>query len=183
MTSFSLHEFALLILRVANLTFGGGEPTMAVLLRELVIVRGWLTRERYGLIYSLARATPGTNILAFCAGAGWEVARWKGALVAVLAASVPCAMVVVAFTYGYDLWRSNPLAMSAIAGTLAAAVGMMFAASFQLLRPRWRPGNRVRAAAIALAGFGLSFGLHMPPVQVLGIGALVGLIWRPATEV
>ena len=177
---FSLSRFALLILRVANLTFGGGDPTMAVLLRELVISRGWLTRERYGLIYSLARATPGTNILAFCAGAGWQVARWRGALAAVLAASIPCAAAIVWFTYAYTLWRSNPLAMSAIGGTLAAAVGMMFAASFQLFRPRWKPGNRLRAAVLVAGGFGLSFGLRMPPIEVLGLGALVGLIWRPS---
>src|SRR5678815_5612358 len=68
MTPFSLRRFALLLLRVANLTFGGGDPTMAALHRELVVKRGWLPPDRYGLIYSLARATPGTNLLAFCAG-------------------------------------------------------------------------------------------------------------------
>jgi chromate transporter len=183
MTSFSLRRFALLFLRVSNLTFGGGEPTMAVFYRELVVSRDWLTRERYGLIYSLARATPGTNILAFCAGVGWQVARWRGALAAVLSASIPCAAAVVWFTYAYTLWRSNPWAVSAIGGTLAAAAGMMFAAAFQLCRPRWKPGNRLRTAVIVAAGFGLSFGLRMPPVQVLGIGALVGLVWRSPSEV
>ena len=87
---------------------------MAALHRELVVSRGWLTPERYALIYSLARATPGTNLLAFCAGIGWQLARWTGALVAVLSASIPCAAAVVWFTYVYSLWRSNPLAMSAI---------------------------------------------------------------------
>ena len=182
MTSFSLRRFALLFLRVSNLTFGGGEPTMAVFFRELVVSRDWLTREQYGLVYSLARATPGTNILAFCAGVGWLLARWLGALVAVLSASIPCAAAVVWFTYAYTQWRSSPLAMSAIAGTLAAAAGMMFAASFQLIRPRWKSGNRLRAAVIVAGGFALSFGLRMPPVQVLGVGALVGLIWRAPSE-
>src|SRR5215471_7521155 len=182
MTPFSLRRFALLFLRVSNLTFGGGEPTMAVFFRELVVSRHWLTRDQYGLIYSLARATPGTNILAFCAGAGWQLARWPGALTAVFSSSIPCAAAVVWFTYAYTQWRSNPLAMSAIAGTLAAAAGMMFAASFQLVRPRWKPGNRLRAAIIFAGGFALSFGLRMPPVQVLGIGAVVGMIWRAPAE-
>jgi len=183
MTSFSLRQLALLFLRIGNLTFGGGDPTMAALHRELVVARGWLTPERYGLIYSLARATPGTNVLAFCAGIGWQLAGLRGALAAVLGASVPCAAAVVWFTYAYTLWRSNPLAMSAIGGTLAAAVGMMAAAAFQLLRPRWKPGNRFRAAAIFAAGFTLSFGLQMPPIQVLAIGALTGLVWRAPAKV
>jgi chromate transporter len=178
MTAFSLRRLALLFLRVGNLTFGGGDPTMAALHRELVVSRGWLAQDRYGLIYSLARATPGTNLLAFCAGVGWQLARFAGALTAVLSSSIPCAVAVVWFTYVYTLWRSNPLAMSAIGGTLAAAVGMMLAASFQLARPRWISGSRLRTAVIIAGGFALSFGLSMPPIQVLGIGALVGLIWR-----
>src|SRR5260370_1779201 len=141
MTSFSVRRFALLFLRVVNLTYGGGDPTMAALYRELVVSRKWITPEQYGLIYSLARATPGTNLLAFCAGVGWQLARFRGALAAVLSASIPCAIAVVWFTYAYTLWRSNALAMSAIGGTLAAAVGMMAAASFQLIRPRWKPGG------------------------------------------
>ena len=95
MTSFSIRRLALLFLRVGNLTFGGGDPTMAALHRELVVSHRWLTPERYGLIYSLARATPGTNLLAFCAGVGWQLARLRGALAAVLSASIPCAAAVV----------------------------------------------------------------------------------------
>lgn len=181
MTSFSLSRFALLFLRVGNLTFGGGDPTMAVFHRELVVSRKWVAPERYGLIYSLARATPGTNLLAFCAGIGWQLARWKGALVAVLSVSIPCSAAVVWFTYAYTLWRSNTLAMSAIGGMLAAAVGMMSAAAFQLIRSGWKPGNRVRAMVILAAAFWLSFVLSVPPIQVLGLGALAGLIWRPTS--
>src|SRR5258707_11060420 len=125
MTSFSLRRLALLFLRIGNLTFGGGDPTMAALHRELVVSRGWLTPERYGLIYSLARATPGTNVLAFCAGVGWQLARFRGALAAVLSASIPCAAAVVWVTYVYTLWRSNPLAMAAIGGNVAAGVREM----------------------------------------------------------
>src|SRR2546423_10222035 len=178
MTTFSLRQLALLFLRIGNLTFGGGDPTMAALHRELVVARGWVTPERYGLIYSLARATPGTNLLAFCAGVGWQLARLRGALATVLSASIPCAAAVVWFTYAYTLWRSNPLAMSAIGGTVAAAVGMMAAAAFQLVRPRWKPGRRFRTVAIFAAGFLLSFGLNMAPIQVLALGALAGLLWR-----
>jgi chromate transporter len=181
LTPFSLRRFALLVLRVGNLTFGGGDPTMAVFQRELVVSRKWIAPERYGLIYSLARATPGTNLLAFCAGAGWQLARWRGALTAVLCASIPCAAAVVWFTYAYTLWRSNALAMSAIGGMLAAAVGMMSAAAFQLLRAGWKHGNRLRAAVILAGAFWLSFKLSVPPITVLGLGALAGLIWRPTS--
>ena len=154
---------------------------MAALQRELVVSRKWLLPEQYGLVYSLARATPGTNLLAFCAGAGWLLARWRGALIAALCASIPCAAAVVWFTYGYSALRSHPAAMSAIGGMLAAAAGMMAAAAFQLSRPGWKPGNRLRAAVIISAAFALSYGFSVPPIQILGLGALTGLFWRTSS--
>jgi chromate transporter len=178
-TPFSLRRFSALVLRVANLTFGGGDPTMAALHRELIVSRGWLTNEQYGLIFGLARATPGTNMLAFCAGVGWRLGRWRGAIAAVLSASIPCAALVVWFTYGYSVLRSNPRAVAAIGGTLAAAVGMMWAAGYQLVRPRWKSGGRLRAAVVASAAFALFYAANMPPIQVLGLGALTGLVWQP----
>ena len=33
------------------------------------------------------------------------------------------------------------------------------------------------------AGFLLSFGLKMPPIQVLALGALAGLLWRAPAKV
>lgn len=178
MTPVSLRRLSLIFLRIGNLTFGGGDPTMAALHKELVVSRGWLPNERYALIYGLARATPGTNILAFCAGAGWELAKWRGALVAVFSSSIPCAALVVWFTYIYSVLRSNPHAMSAIGGTLAAAVGMMWAAAYQLFRPRWKPGSRARALLLTIGGFALSYQFDMPPIQILGLGALIGLLWQ-----
>ena len=178
MKPFSLRRLAWLVLRVGNLTFGGGDPTMAVFHRELVVSREWLRSEEYALIFGLARATPGTNLLAFCTGVGWRLARWKGAATALLCASIPCAAAVVCFTYVYTQWVSNPLALAAIAGMLAAAVGMMVAAAFRLTQSGWKAGARVRAVILLAAGFWLSFGLSVPPIEVLGLGALVGLIWR-----
>src|SRR5258708_31517289 len=113
---------SLLFLRVANLTFGGGDPTMAALQRELVVTRGWMTAESYGLIYSLARATPGTNVLAFCAGVGWQLARFRGAIAAVFSASIPCAAAAVWFTYASTPRHPNAPAMAALRRLLPAAV-------------------------------------------------------------
>jgi len=51
----SLKRLTWIFLRVGNLTFGGGDPTMAALQSELVVTRRWLSAEQYALIYGLAR--------------------------------------------------------------------------------------------------------------------------------
>jgi chromate transport protein ChrA len=68
--------------------------------------------------------------------------------------------------------------MAAIGGTLAAASGMMGTGAWQLLRPEIRRGRRVRGAVIFLASLGVSLGFSMSPIAVLGLAALVGLLWR-----
>src|SRR5262245_4783001 len=118
----SLAILARIFFRAGNTTFGGGDPTMAVLYSELVAARQWLSSERYGLIYALARVTPGTNLLAFCAGAGWTLGGWLASVVAVAVVTLPPAALILLVTEGYQSWHENRLAMAAIAGTLASAV-------------------------------------------------------------
>jgi chromate transporter len=181
MASVSLRRLSLICLRVSNLTFGGGDPTMAALQSELVTRQGWLPAEKYVLVYALARITPGTNILAFCAGAAWELKGWPGAILAVLAATVPSAIVVVLLTAGYESLQHNPRAMAAIAGTLAAAVGMMALSAWQLLRPHLqsrRALRMLRALLLAATSALLAYRFRVSPIVVLGLAALAGFFWR-----
>lgn len=183
MTAVPLGELLLIFLRIGNLTFGGGEPTMAALQQELVERRGWLSPERYGLAYALARITPGTNVLAFCAAAAWYVRGWPAALGAVLASTAPSALLTVVLTVLYEEVKGNRAAAGAIAGLLAAAVGMMAAAAWNLVRPRLGHGDRLRTALLAGGSLALLAGLSVPPIPVLALAAAVGAVWpRPAVE-
>lgn len=174
---------AVLFFRLVNFTFGGGDPTMAALERELVERRHWLDPGRYALAYGLARVTPGTNVVAFCAAVAWFLRGWPGALIAVTAGTLPSTLIVVWLTWGYGAVRTDPLARHAIAGMLAAAVGMMFAAAWNLVRPALRRHEWIRAMLLA-GGAALLAGLfHWPPLAVLAAAAVGGALWyRPEAE-
>jgi len=172
-----MSRLTLLFLRIGNLTFGGGDPTMSAMQSELM-TRQWISVEKYGLIYGLARVTPGTNILAFCAGVGWHLLRFRGAVLAVLAVSLPSAALVAIMTAGYDVWKSNPFAMAAISGMLAAAVGMMVTGAFLLLKPQFRAMRWIRTVVVAVAALVLSLWFGLSPVLILALAAVAGLLWR-----
>ena len=174
----SLYRLFLLYTRLASVTFGGGNPTMAAMHTEMVVARKWLSAENYAVCYALARITPGTNMLAFCAGTAWELLGWPGAIAGVLAASVPAAIVVMLLTRGYDAVRANQWAMAAIAGMLAAAVGMMGTAAWELLRPYLDRRRWFHAIVIAGVSVELSLHLDMSPIEVLALAAVAGLVWR-----
>jgi hypothetical protein len=112
----SLRKLTGVFLRVGNTTFGGGLPTMAALQRELVDENKWLSMEDYALAFSLARVTPGTNVIAFCAATGARIMGWRGALAATLAETGPSAVLAILMTQGYETWRSNAWVMAGVYG-------------------------------------------------------------------
>jgi chromate transporter len=145
---------------------------------EIVATRQWISGETYATVFALARITPGTNLLAFCAGVAWELQGFAGAIAALLAMTVPASLLVVLLTRGYDAFRTNSLAMAAIGGILASAVGMMAAAAWQLARPYLDRRRGLKAVAMTGSAIALSLGLHLSPIQVIGLAAVAGALWR-----
>lgn len=173
----TLKQLAAVFFRVGNTTFGGGDPTIAVLQREFDR-RGWITPEQFTLAYGLARVTPGTNVVAFCAGAAWLMLGLVGAIVAVLLVTVPSAVLVIWLTRICEIGDTNRWARGAIAGTVAAAVGTMLAAALNLTRPQLAKSNWLSAIVIVIAGFILAQTFGLSPIQVLGLAGVTGLIWN-----
>jgi chromate transporter len=182
MSAPSLRTLTGIFFRAGALTFGGGNPATAALQRELVANRGWLSDTDFALCYAVSRITPGTNMLAFCTAAGWRLRRGLGSLAALLASSVPGAEIVVLLARGYEAWHNNPLVITALQGALAAAVGIVLASSWLLLRPYLTAGTWVRMSVIAATSFVLAAFLGFSPIQVLGLAALTGCFWRGPTQ-
>lgn len=175
----TLGRVTAIFLRIGNLTFGGGEPTIAALQRELVTSRKWLTPEQYALAYSLARITPGTNVLAFCAGIAWSMLGWRGAVACLVAGTVPSAVIVVLLTRMLDASGHHPFAATVLLAVLAAAVGLMLASAWLLIRPQLNVSAWPRAVVLVVGSFLASWKLGFSPIVVLALGALVGFLWHP----
>ena len=178
LTSLSLFQVILIHLRVGNLTFGGGDASLAALHSEIVATKRWITPERYAVVFALARITPGTNLLAFCAGISWELMGWMGAVAALLAMTVPASIIVVVLTHSYGALQSNKMAMAAIGGVMSAAVGMMPAAAWQLVSPRLDRKRWLHALMVVGATVALSLSFSVSPIQILGLAALAGFCWQ-----
>ena len=98
-----------------------------------------------------------------------------------LVSTVPSASAVVWFTFAYENLQQNPYAMAAIAGMVAAAIGLMLGASIQLIRPHLHQWTRT--VFICLAAFVLGGFLKWPPVWILLVGGVLGVLWRPVERV
>jgi chromate transporter len=165
-----LAAIAWLFTRYANLTFGGGSATVAVLREQLVTRRRWMSR-----------LTPGTNLLAFCTAAGWTARRGPGALVALLASSLPCSILAVIVSHFYEVWQRNPIVLAALHGAMAAAVAIMFSTAWTFAQAPIKAAP-LRAAVIVPGALALSWQPTLSPVRILLLAALVGLAWPVREE-
>jgi chromate transporter len=178
-----LADLAMVFARFGNFTFGGGDATAAVLRNEIVATRGWLITIQVDLSFALSRLTPGTNLLAFCAGVGWLLYGWIGALVALVAGSAPSSLLVVVVTALYENWNRNPFMQVALRGALAAAVGVMLVTGVTLIRPYSRETSWFQLALFTGGSFVLAYFLDVPPFRVLLVAAVAGMLWPQRRKV
>ena len=173
----SLTQLALVFLRIGNTTVGGGEPTVAALQQELRR-RGWLTPEQFGLAYALARLTPGTNMLAFCAATGWYALGLVGAIAGVLAVSIPSSILVVWLTFVCEAGNQIPWLGAVVQGMIAAAVGITIALGLKLASSQITPARFRLPIAIVVGAF-LARLAGLSPLYTLALAAAVGAFWNP----
>jgi chromate transporter len=170
----SLTEIADVFGRYGNFTLGGGSTTSAVIHGQIVTRRHWVNDQQFTLCFALGRLTPGTNVLAFCTGIGWVLRGLPGALVALLAASVPCTAIVIAITALFREWQGNAIAQAAIHGAVAAAVAITAKTSWTIAGPVYKSGAQLRVVLIGAGALGLHVILGVPAIYVLLGAALVG---------
>jgi len=182
MSSPPLRSLAAVFARHGNMTFGGGSATIATLHRQIVAKRNWVTQQQFDLSYALSRLTPGTNLLAFSTAIGWLVRRWSGAMVVLLASSVPCATLAVLLTVTYQSLARHALTLIALRGALAAAVGIVAATAWTLIRPHIKEASKLRISAFAIGPFVLAVAFHLSPIRILLLAALVGAVLPQRSE-
>ena len=172
----TLRAIAGVFARYANMTFGGGSATIAVLREQIVERRGWLDEHEFQLNYALSRLTPGTNLLAFCTAAGWTARRWLGAVVALVASSLPCSLLAVIATIFYEELARSAWFRAALAGALAAAVAIMGSTAWVFAEPHVKAAPW-KAVVVVPAVVALALGTALTPVQILLLAGAAGLAW------
>ncbi len=169
----SIARLVWIFLRYANFTFGGGTATTVVIDQEIVERQKLVDRDTASLSYALARLTPGTNVLAYCTGIGWKMRGFPGALAALIAASVPCSLFAVLVTVLYEVLNKKPAVTIAMHGAIAAAIAVMFATGWTIIRPLRQSVTKTRLVVLTSAAFIASM-LSISPIQILLGAALIG---------
>lgn len=159
--------------------FGG---VLAVVHRELVERRGWLSDAEFIEEWAVAQVLPGPNVCNLALMYGWRQFGWRGALAALAGLLCLPLLLLVAVATGVRHGADVAAVQGVLRGMGAVAVGIVAAAGLKLLWAlrRHRLGPWVAGLLVALALAGL-LGLRAPLMAVLaGVGGLAwaGTWWR-----
>ena len=168
----SLARLTWIVVRDVHRTLGGGLAAMELLRRTFVANRSIDDSDNAGLV-AVSRLTPGTNVLAYCVGLGWSLQRWSGALAALVAASLPGALLVCVLTVALVRIEDYPAVRMLFAVGVLAATVLVFSNAVSLLRPYVKPGVAMRALVIAAVTLALIVA-DVTPVRILLLSAAIG---------
>ena len=158
--------------------FGG---VLAVVQRELVDKRQWLTLEEFVEDWAVAQIMPGANVVNLSLIVGDRYFGWRGALAALAGMLALPLAIVLLLALSYAHFSSHPglagalRAMAAVSAGLIAATGLKLAGALKKhpLPLRW-------SVPLAVTGVLLVAFLRWPLLYVLlGLGSIGCLLtWR-----
>jgi chromate transporter len=162
--------------RSGALVFGGGHVVLP-LLRDAVVTPGWVSDNTFLAGYGAAQAIPGP-LFSFAAYLGAVVIPPPngvlGAALGLVGIFLPGTLILLGTLPFWDTFRSRIGAQAAMRGINAAVVGLLGAA---LYTPVWTSSVRSPAdVSVAVIGFVLLTAWRTPPVLVVMIGALAGMV-------
>jgi chromate transporter len=155
--------------RIGFLSFGGPAGQIALMHREIVEERGWLTEKEYLSALNFCMLLPGPEAMQLATYAGWKLHGTRGGLAAGLLFVLPGALVVLALSMLYAGFGQLPLVEALFYGIKAAVLAIVVEALVRVARRAIRTtGDWVIAglAFLALFVFGLPF-----PVVIIAAAA------------
>lgn len=162
--------------RIGLLSFGGPAAQIALMHRELVERRAWLTEPEYLRALSFCMLLPGPEAMQLATYAGWRRDGIAGGLLAGGLFVLPGAAVVLTLAALYAAYGHLPLIAALFLGVKAAVVAIVVEALVRVSR-RALTGGRERL--IALAAFTAIFVLDLPFPLIVILAGVTGAFWLP----
>ena len=159
--------------RIGCLSFGGPAGQIALMHREIVEERQWLTEKEYLSALNFCMLLPGPEAMQLATYAGWKLHGVRGGLAAGLLFVIPGAIVVLTLSLLYQAFGNLPWIAAIFYGVKAAVLAIVIEA---LLRVARRALKRNTDWIIAGLAFLAIFAFNLPFPLVIIAAALFGFL-------
>ena len=163
--------------RIGLMSFGGPAAQIALMHKELVEGRKWLSEQEFLSGLSFCMLLPGPEAMQLATYSGWRLRGTLGGLIAGLLFVVPGALVILALGAIYVSYGDVPIVQTLFLGVKAAVLAIVLEA---LIKVAKRAFKLPLHWALAIASFIAIFVFALPFPAVIGVAALIGYLTTPA---
>jgi chromate transporter len=173
-----LLDLFLEFLKIGFFMFGGGYAGIALLHKELVELRGWLTDEEFVDVIGIAESTPGPIAINSATFIGYKICGVLGSVVATLGVVLPAYLVILSIAMGLSPYLTTPIAKTILRGINAAVVALILVALLRVGNTVLIHDNTIRIveAAIFVIALALILLLKQHPITVIGVSVALSLL-------
>ena len=158
--------------KIGLFTFGGGYAMIPLIEAEIINRRGWLARDEFMELLTLAQSSPGPIAINTSVFIGYKTRGVAGAAAAVCGAVLPSFICILVIAIFFAQVRHNVVVDAAFKGMRPAVVALIVVPVFSLARGM-HPALMAVAVLAALAVWGLGWS----PVLLIAAGAAAGIGW------
>jgi len=150
-----LVELAALFAKLGTIGFGGPAAHMAMMDREIVQRRAWLSREQFLDLLGVTHLIPGPNSTEMAIHVGYRRGGFAGLVVAGIAFILPAVLITYVFAWIYTAYGSLPQVQPLLRGINPCVLAIIlvalrdFGSAAMKSWPLWVVGVGVAAAAVA----------------------------------
>jgi len=159
--------------KIGLLSFGGPAGQIALMHKELVDERRWVSENRFLHALNFCMLLPGPEAQQLATYIGWLLHGWRGGVVAGVLFVLPGFFVMLALSTAYALWGQTDWLSSLFFGLKAAVLAIVIEAVIRIGRRALKTRAMQAVAALAFLALFL-FGAPFP--LVILVAGLVGYV-------
>src|SRR5208283_609933 len=121
----NLWEVTALFLRLGTTAFGGPAAHIALMEQEVVVRRGWLSRDEFLDLLGIVNLIPGPNSTEMAILIGYRRAGWLGLLAGGVCFILPAALIVSIIAWAYVKFGKLPPGEGLLYGVKPVIIAVM----------------------------------------------------------
>jgi chromate transporter len=166
-------------LKLGFISFGGPAGQIAIMHRELVERKKWISEEKFAHALNFCMLLPGPEAQQLATYNGWLLHGTRGGIVAGSLFVIPSIFVLLAISYVYAKFGEVAEISAILDGIKAVVVAIVLEAVFKIGKKAFKSNLHLVIASLAFVAI---YFLHVPfPLIILGAG-LIGFLGLSAND-
>ncbi len=175
--SVPFHDAFKFWLKLGFISFGGPAGQIAIMHRELVEERRWISEKRFLHALNYCMLLPGPEAQQLAIYIGWLLHRTWGGVVAGVLFVLPSLFILIALSYVYVVFGNVPWVAALLYGIKPAVAAIVLQAVHRIgSKTLKKPATAPLLWAVAAMSFTAIYFLHLPFPLIVVSAALVGVL-------